>query len=222
MPYGLIPGRLFEALKDEFPKAVELPLAKLPVDFGPEHVVRHRFLSQDGSRMFQVGVGVLSINHVGYSTYSAFSEDCRRVLSAAVDVGTVGPLQRIALQYINTARLDREWNNVITLRVQAPEVLEASAVARLHRWLSVFDEVGILSTTVAWPTTREGQPESEQEPDITLDFDHYNEQPGDFSVDDMLIWLHKAHRNIYTAFKSSLVPEYFRELEGGSNDTSTR
>lgn len=210
LPYGIVPGRLYEALKTQFAKPVELPLAKIPAEFGLDEVVRHRFLSDDESRMFQVGTGVLSINHIAYRGFQRFSADCEQVLKVAIEeIKLIAEIKRIGLRYINKAPLDRAWQEMIQLRITAPDIVESSAQVRLHRWLTGFPDIGVLSTTIAWPVKEQDSAV------IVIDFDHYTEPASVLTVNQIMTWVDSAHENIYQVFKASLMPVYFSQLMEG-------
>ena len=208
MPYGIIPGQLYEALKVSFPKAIELPAAQMPIGLGPEKFVRHRFLSEDEDRMFQVGVGVFSVNHVHYAGFEKFVNDCQAVLSAAKDVGLLNKIERLGLRYINMAELNHPWFEIITIKVDAPDTVQSEARAQEHKWFTQFTDRGILSTTIAWPIEGIGFPA------LVIDLDYFLAIDKPLSIDQILEWLDTAHENIYTVFESSLTPQYFSELRG--------
>lgn len=207
-PYGIVPGQLFQHLQGTFPNTRELPLAQMPVDIGPPHIVRHQFLSTNGERLFQIGKDVLSINHVAYVDYDTFSRDCDRVLSVAIEIGLLDTVDRLGLRYINKAPLDRAWDEMVSFRLCAPGVIEKTAKRYQCRWISMFEGIGELATNASWPVD-----EPEGGPVLVLDFDHYVEKPT--VPENVHNWRHKAHENIYEAFCASLQPDYFAFLSHG-------
>ncbi len=216
--YGLIPGQLYEALKGIFPKPQELPLAQLPIDGLPDHLVRHRFLTEDDSRMFQVGVGVLSINHVKYTGFTDFVQDCKDVLSAAETMGLFSQVDRIGLRYINTSVLDRPWNEIIQIKVNVPSTIESNLQGQQFRWFTKFPKLGLLSTTVAWPVESSqviSNAKLHQQQTLLIDFDLFNEPQEKLSYDSLMDWLYRSHDVIYEVFKSSLKAKYFKYLKEG-------
>ncbi len=200
---------MYEGLKSRFPKTVELPGALLPQEIGTEYLVRHRFLTESENRMFQIGVGILSINHTGYAGFSEFISDCQLVVKVAKSIGLLSRVDRMGLRYINKGLLDRPLEQIIQLKVTAPTIIENSAKAHLCQWIGEFSGVGMLSSTIAWPVIEE---------DIfsfVLDFDHFYEPKASLKPSQLIDWLHKAHENIYQVFKSSLCEDYFAYLREG-------
>lgn len=208
LSYGLVPGRLYEALKTTFPKTEDLPLAQFPVDTTPPFLVRHRLLSPDGSRLCQMGVGVVSVNHITYTSYRDFKDDCDKVLSAITDIGLMSQTNRMGLRYINTAVIDRKWTEMIQVSFKIPDIIGGTVRAQEHRWMSAFTDSGILSTTIAWPIDKDGKS------GLAIDLDNYQEGDQPFLTEKVLHWLDAAHENIYTVFTNILTPGYYRELRG--------
>ena len=210
IPYGFIPGRLYGALENSFPKAEDLPAAQAPLDPNLNQVIRNRFLADDSSRMCQIGVGVITVNHTIYRGFTSFIEDCKIALDAATHIGLISRVDRLGLRYINMAPLDRQWHNIIDFKVRAPDVISSSVIAQEHKWVTQFPGTGLLSTTIAWPTTMGDTNKTA----IALDLDHFWEAARVLSVDEVLKWVRSAHENIYQVFKSSLQMPYFSELDG--------
>lgn len=208
IPYGIIPGILYEALKRYFPKAVELPAAQLPIGIMPDTFVRHRFQSEDEGRMYQIGVGVLSVNHIRYEGFDKFVADCRAVLEVVEQAGMITKIERLALRYINTAQLDRPWSEMIQIRVDAPEVILKDVRAQEFKWFTRFTDTGVLSTTIAWPIEGGGSPS------LVIDLDHFYEVTNPMTIEQVLKWVHAAHENVYAVFQSSLTSQFFNELRG--------
>jgi uncharacterized protein (TIGR04255 family) len=126
LPYGIVPGRLLDALQDAFPTVEELPAAQIPVAVDMPSLVRHRFLTNDGERMVQVGSGMVSLNHRTYKGFDAFFSDAESVLKAATKLDLLKKVTRLGLRYINLAALDRSWSEIITYKVSAPTLIESA------------------------------------------------------------------------------------------------
>jgi len=216
LPYGIVPGRLYEALKDQFPTPSELPLAKVPIQIGPPHVARHRFTSSDADRLFQTGVGVLTVNHVKYRGFRLFLEDCQKVLTAASTIGLAGRITRMGLRYINKAPLRNgtPWNQIISARVELPSFLEPKVQGRSLTWLTNWGASGSLQVMIAWPTIEE------KPPSLVLDLDAFKEPESQVTQSDVVPWLNTVHENLYNTFVSCLTPSYFDSLKGEKNAAS--
>lgn len=209
IPYGIVPGLLFEALKHKFPKPVELPISQIPQEIVPEHVVRHRFLNDSASRMFQVGIGVISVNHVAYQDFEDFLQDCKDVIEIAFREDLISKVSRIGLRYINQAPLDRSWNEIIQIDVNMPEIIQSNLQGQNLRLITGIAELGELATTITWPTFDESKSKL-----LTIDLDISNEPQNEMNPDDILDWVVSAHDIIYDVFRNSLQSEYFNYLQG--------
>ena len=207
-PYGILPGQLFELMKQTFPVAEELPAAQIALDVAPAPFARHRFRTSDGTRMVQLGQGMVSVNHTGYVGYDTFRQDIDPLLAACGKLSLLTALERLGLRYINRAPLDQPWSEIVTYQVTAPAAVESRDSARRFTWRTGLDELGALQTTVAWPVPIQDHP-----PALVLDFDA-SVQLKAARVETILEWIDEAHNTIYEAFKSSLQPDYFKKLGG--------
>jgi len=106
--YGPIPGQMYERLKDIYPEAQDLESSDIPFSLDLR-VVRHRFSSPDGTRMFQVGNGILSVNNVKYAHYEGFKAEAAHVVERAIDV--LGQPVQTVLRYINKIPTDGRPSN---------------------------------------------------------------------------------------------------------------
>jgi uncharacterized protein (TIGR04255 family) len=211
LAYGLLPGQMLDLLRNAFPTAIELNAANLPVDlpsniqFPP--IVRHRFSSEDGHRMFQLGSGVLSVNHTAYERFAGLREDVERVLTALLEIGAVGRFQRLGLRYINRIEVDqRARETFVSARDTLPPVLaERIRQRRLIYSVSFGNDqmnVGLVDLTF------------DDRPVLDIDLDYFLPDASAFPVDveHTLIWLQTAHDNVYEVFMSLLAPEYLEEI----------
>jgi uncharacterized protein (TIGR04255 family) len=216
LPYGIVPGRLYEALKGQFPTANELPLAKVPVQVGPPHIVRHRFYSHDESRLFQTGVGVLTVNHLRYKGFRQFLSDCESVLAAANSIRLWERVIRTGLHYINKAPLNQSkaWNQIVSPKVELPNLLESKVQGRSLTWLTGWGEEGSLQVTIGWPTVGEAAPA------LILDLEAFRDSQAAVAQTEIIEWLNNVHENLYQTFKACLTPSYFDALKGESNVAS--
>ena len=191
---------------------MELPLAKVPVQVGPPNIVRHRFYSSDESRLFQTGVGVLTVNHVKYRGFGQFLIDCERLLSAANAIELWGRVSRLGLHYINKAPLSnaKPLSDIISAKVELPHLLEPKVQGSSFTWLTNWGDAGSLQITVAWPTV-------ETPPSLVLDLEAFKDSPVSVTQRDIVEWLNTVHENLYRAFESCLVPSYFDSLKGDEN-----
>lgn len=206
MAYGLFPGRLFDQLDDLFPEVEELQAAGLPPDIPFPAIVRHRFKSMDGSKLFQTGHGVLSVNHVAYSQYGAFRDDVQRVIEAVKSLEAVKEVRRLGLRYINQMVLDREWSTITTLTDRVPEGVSSKIHSRRFQYGLDFEpdrmNLGL------------GSVDKNGESRLQLDLDFFREGEALPVLEPQVVleWLDMAHEHIYEVFSSSLTQEYMKEI----------
>lgn len=208
LPYVLVPGRLYEFLGARFPVTEELPTAQFPIEI-TEHLVRHRFKTAEGTEMFQVGAGVISINTTAYEGFELFISSCEQVIVAADKIGLLPIVSRIGLRYINNAQLDRPVAEIISIVVQAPELISSALIGQHVRLLTQKLNVGTLVVSAAWPITNE----TTKAQTVVLDLDMYSEPGRRMKVRELMRWVHTAHDHIYAVFESSLQPTYFQTLQ---------
>ena len=101
------------------------------------------FLNEDESRMFQLGVGVLSINHVAYDGFEDFLQDCRDVLEIALNANFIPNVSRIGLRFINKAPLDRKWDEITQISINAPDIIKSNLQGQHLRAITSFKKLGV-------------------------------------------------------------------------------
>jgi uncharacterized protein (TIGR04255 family) len=205
--YGLIPGRMFDALGDEFPDVEELQTATLPLDIPFPALVRHRFKSADGSKLLQTGHGVLSVNHVAYSRYNDLRGDVARVIEAVIELSLAKEVRRLGLRYINQMKLDRAWSSITTLTDHVPEAVSSKIRDRLFRYRLEY-EPDRMNIVLANPT-RDGDEK------LLVDLDFFREEVDlpQMETQAILQWLDIAHERVYEAFTALLTEEYLEEIK---------
>ncbi len=207
-PYTLLPGRLYDQLADSFPDAEELNVGipiQLPPIPGMPPIVRHRFSRDQNTRMYQVGPGVLSINHTDYSTFEFFLEDIRRVISALLKLGHAGGVTRLGLRYINRMPLDRPVVDIVVAKFELPAILQDHA----QGWTAVAElAFGDDTMNVACATVNADGREM-----LQLDTDLFRDAiPDALGFDAIIEWIERAHERVYQVFVAMLQPHYFEEI----------
>jgi uncharacterized protein (TIGR04255 family) len=205
--YGLIPGRMFDELRNEFPDVEELETANLPLDIPFPALVRHRFRSGDGSKLFQTGHGVVSVNHVVYSQYNDLRGDVARVIEAVIKLGLVKEVRRVGLRYINQMTLDREWSSITTLTDHIPEAVGSKVRNRRFHY-SLEYQPDRMHMALANMTG-----DGEEKLQVDLDFFREEMDLPQMETRAILQWLDIAHERVYEAFTSLLTEEYFKEIK---------
>jgi len=204
--YGLIPGRMFDELREVFPQVEELPTATLPLDVPFPALVRHRFRSDDGSKLLQTGHGVLSVNHLAYSQYNDLRGDVERVIEVVIKLALVKEVRRVGLRYINQMTLDRPWSSVTTLTDDVPEAVGSKIRNRRFHY-SLEYQPDRMNMALANVTGDGGEK-------LQVDLDFFREEVDlpQMQTQAILQWLDIAHERVYQAFMSLLTEEYSREI----------
>jgi uncharacterized protein (TIGR04255 family) len=204
--YGLLPGRLFDSLQKDFPESEELGAASLPLDVPMPGLVRHRFKSADGTKLYQTGNGVLSVNHTAYGGYDDLRRDVELVLDAVVALDAVGQVERLGVRYINRMLLDRAWNEVTTATYGLPAFMSARVEGRqLHYTLKYDKDTMDLAL---------GDVSVEATQMLQLDLDYHRENANQTPERDaIMMWLDAAHDSVYQAFTGLLTEAYFAEIK---------
>jgi uncharacterized protein (TIGR04255 family) len=128
--WSLLPGQLFDRLKDEYPAEPGQDLPQLippgvvapnpnalplgiQIAIGGPPPGRVRLASSDGSRLLLIGQGSFSV-HAGrpYPLWETFSASIERALSAFSDVHPSFDIDRIGLRYINRIEGEGTANEV--------------------------------------------------------------------------------------------------------------
>jgi uncharacterized protein (TIGR04255 family) len=208
LPYGLLPGQMLDRLADSFPDAIELDAAHLPSNL-PEPfppVVRHRFRSGDGSRMFQTGIGLASVNHTAYTRFAGLRADVEKVLDSLIDLGGLNSLSRLGLRYINRIDAGRPWPEITSALYSLPGAIEDRLKQRRLLFNLEFGDDRM--NVVLADNVVDGSPKL----DIDLDFHRPNARSLVPSVLAILSWLDTAHEEVYQAFMSLLAETYLDEI----------
>lgn len=205
LAYGPIPGQMFERLRTDYPTAKDLDAANFPLGIEtPGPLVRHRFLSHDEKRLFQVGNGIVTANSVGYDTYAVFRSQASLVLGKAIEL--FGDPTRVVLRYINKIPTSgMPINKVLLVGLNAPS--ESKWIRQQASCAWSIDRVGEFQMT--WANPVDGR-------DDLLLFDlQITSEPirRGAVLDEVLVWLDSAHAEVEDAFLGNLDPVFLESLK---------
>lgn len=205
LAYGPIPGQMYERLKNDYPEAIDLDAAALPLGFEtPLPLVRHRFTSADGERLFQVGNGIVSCNALRYQTYAVFRAQAEPVVQTAFAV--FGQPIRAVLRYINKIPTGgRPMSEILRVGLRLPEEMQwlrqQAVCARKIEGTGEFQ--------MTWATPVDGNSEL-----VLFDLQLTSAiLPETTSTDELLRWMDAAHDEIEGAFLGNLVPEFLETIK---------
>ncbi|MCG2767232.1 MAG: TIGR04255 family protein [Chloroflexota bacterium] len=108
--YGVLVGRLYERVREDYPFHEPLPTATIPEEIAG-YVIQHRFRCADGEwPLVQVGPGVVTLNDTREYTWEDFK---RRIVAlvgalfeAHLDAERGLRVSRVLLRYINAVEFD--------------------------------------------------------------------------------------------------------------------
>lgn len=115
--YKILLGRLFDKLsgpEGKFPRYEELPSSRIPEELA-EHVVQHRFSSEDGRCAVQVGPGVFTLNQTEGYSWKTFKQNVIDSFGKFFEVYPDIPnlkIESLSLRYLNSLELDFESENI--------------------------------------------------------------------------------------------------------------
>jgi uncharacterized protein (TIGR04255 family) len=210
---GLIPGGLFGLLKDRFPiQEGGTGLVVGPAD-SAQLAAMHRFLSADRKRLVQCGPDLFTVNVLGdYGAFPEFAELIKSSLEAFYSVAVPTKLKRIGIRYINflpSEAVAAAGNSPLRITAAFPQdVLPKSDSIALRGTFPHPKENGVLGLAIANPHQL-----GDGRTGCILDFDFFVENPPFLAVEDSLPWAARAHDVIYQAFRSSMTPEMYKQLE---------
>lgn len=112
----LLLGRLFDRINTEYPVYEQLPFAAIPEQM-VEGLVRHRFRSENGWPLVQLGSGVLTLNDTENYIWKDFH---RRVINVVNNLYVVHPNK----QKFRTRNLTLKYIDAIDVNLNEAEVYE--------------------------------------------------------------------------------------------------
>ena len=201
---SLLIGKLSQQL-NEYPVFENLMVPDFPIST-PEFdkLIRYRFYNESKSKLYNLGKGVISVNSLTYGGFDEFLADVNTVLIKHRELTTVEKITRVGLRYINKIQVDRPIADILAVGFDLPKII--SDIEKGFNFTSSGEiENGALTTRILTSTTNKSE--------LIIDFDFYKNDFGEYDLDNINEWIDCGHDVIYNAFKSLLVPNYFKELE---------
>ena len=218
-PWDLVmPGLVYEQVKDAFPKRRQVKTVGLSILAGPDSIEqrvqpvdRMQFLSEDESVLVQVGPNLLSVNHLKpYPSWQEFLPSIRKAVGAYCDVVNPTTIHRIGLRYINRIEIPSP-------RIELKDYFEfypfvGSNLAQEHGPFRVGiqtpyeDSRDILKIELMSANTK--TPDTSA---FILDLDYFLVQPEGITLDGVLKWVGVAHGRVEDAFEACIT-ERLRQI----------
>jgi uncharacterized protein (TIGR04255 family) len=204
---SLLVGKMDTALHEKYPTFVNLNIPDFPTGIPNfDTMVRYRMFSEDKSKLFNLGKGVLSINTVDYSNFANFIAEAKIVLENHRSISGVSALSRIGLRYINKISIqNRKYDDLFKIDFKLPESLKKIEAGFSFQTLGKIN-MDILST--GFGTEKPFSKET-----VILDFDYYCEQSISYDLNTIEKWATRAKNIIVENFRSSLTESYYQSLQ---------
>jgi uncharacterized protein (TIGR04255 family) len=203
---SLLVGKMDSALHAQYPKFLNLNVPDFPAGIPNfDAIVKYRMLSEDSSKLYNLGRGVLSINTINYTSFANFISDAKIVLEKYKEISNIDTLSRIGLRYINKIAInEREFNDLFRIQFNIPESLK-SIEASFN-----YQSTGKINSDILATRFYTEQPLSKDS--VFLDFDYYCEQNTNYTLDTIESWATNAKNTIVQNFKNCLTEDYYQAL----------
>lgn len=202
--YALFAGGMAMSQKQDFPTTQKLQVVDIPEIIELAGLVKHRFMSQDQSLIFQTGSDVISINSLSYKGFPTFLENIERILFAAENFVELSNLTKLGLRYIN--RFTGIENPATVLNINLPFSnmdVSKTQILQIQEVNKVDEEGTLMSLNIQFIATPK---------DLILDLDVSLNLPQEsWNVAAISSWADKAHDIIWDKFQT-LISESEKEV----------
>lgn len=184
-------------------------------------LVSRRFKSSDGSTLFQVGEGIVTINTLSYHGFDVFMGEALRVLDVHREFAQVGAYRRLGLRYINHifyADASPEEVSAWAAPVSPSASIERETLSNVQETVVKVRSHGLQKFTFAYP-----QLNQKSEKFILMDIEHFLEfpEPVEPDVDALKVWIDTAHDHIWETYTSALTPSFFKRRKYDAGKVGT-
>lgn len=207
----VIPGLIYEQLRDAFPKRRQAKQLAVDVSASPEGVEqqvrttnRMQFLREDEKALVQVGPHLLAVNHLKpYPSWKEFVPLIERGLRTYCDVVDTDNIHRVGLRYINRIEIPGQGINLADffkfypfLGPNLPQEYGSFMVGIDVPYEDSRDilRLQLTRTSVETPDTIA----------ILFDLDYSLVKPGEVALNDVFEWVSVAHHHIEEAFEAGI------------------
>jgi uncharacterized protein (TIGR04255 family) len=207
-----LPGLFYAEIRNQFPikrdrtmveMAVKVDHAQGDTDLQGRTVPRIQFLSQDETRVVQIGPGILSINVLKhYPKWPGFKASIFEILDKYNRVVPAQRLERIGLRYINQIKVDakRAIHDWFTYYPALPARLQnAPSMLLLRTEHMMTEQNGRLIFTLASP-----QGSLAEERNYVLDLDFVTLTAPSNTQEMCERWVDVAHDEIEATFEATI------------------
>jgi uncharacterized protein (TIGR04255 family) len=193
--YALFAGGMAMSQKEDFPTTQRLQVVDIPEMIELAGLVKHRFISQDGSLLFQTGSDVLSVNAIRYKGFPVFLESIQKILIGTKNFIEISNFTKLGLRYIN--RFSNIEDPLTVLNINLPfSDMDVSKTQLLQiQEINKIDDEGMLQgINIQFPAAPK---------DLILDLDvSLNLPQQSWDINTISIWADKAHDIIWDKFQT--------------------
>lgn len=206
--YSIFVGAMAVLKRDKFPTVSKLPSDELPTTVNISGVIRHRFITQDETLIFQTGVDVISVNIISYAGFESFINNIEDILETASNYAAVGQVARLGLRYIN--RFEKVYDPFQVLNINPPfPAFDLATTARVQaNHIKRQSDLKFLSINVDFPVAGSN---------LIFDLDVFQEnfEPNSSSwqIKDLIKWADTAHDLVWENFEI-----FVSDLEKGKRE----
>jgi uncharacterized protein (TIGR04255 family) len=213
---NIILGRLYEQIEEGFPTVethrgigVQKQDGTLTSTIVMEE--RTRFASKDGTKLIQVGSGLLMVNQLKpYKDYLSFRTFIEQTLETYRRVAKPKDIQRIGLRYINRIEIkaNQSLEDVFNISFIIPSMFQNFP----HPYLLKMDFAYSGGRDQLVIVLKTALPEDDSVNAVMLDFDYALSKPNEING-NLLEWLDEAHDKIEKAFHACLKESVINTFE---------
>lgn len=202
----VMPGLIYDELKDTFPKREHRVVVNAPTDTRARFPYGEavNFLRKDERAAILVGPNVLSVNHLRpYPNWDRFLPLIKRGLAAYLKVAEPKNLRSIELRYINDIEIaDRnaELGDYFNLRPS----IEQSSLRNFAAFITGIQLPYEDSRDTLRIEMRGSYNDENSFTHVTLDLDYFLVESGNISLVNVDEWIDTAHNHIEEAFEACI------------------
>lgn len=202
----VMPGLIYDELKDTFPKREHRVVVNAPTDTRAHFPYGEavNFLREDERAAILVGPNVLSVNHLRpYPNWDQFLPLIKRGLAAYLKVAEPKNLRSVELRYINDIEIagrNAELGDYFNLRPS----IEQSSLQKFAAFITGI-QLPYEGSKDTLKIEMQGSYNDENISTlITIDLDYLLAESGNISLANVFDWIDTAHDRIEKAFEACI------------------
>lgn len=231
--FPLVPGLLYERLRDSYPDYQALPIAELPPELGAQ-VARFQFRTAGGAwPLVQVGPGIVTLNDTENYQWEDFvlriGDLVEKLFDVYATIGKTLEVERLTLRYVDAIEFDYLNEDVLSylkdkLKIQVgitPAVFTGTTItptpSRLALEMSFASEDPPGSITISLATGKREAPEGSPKPALIWHSLFTSESKVTVErKDDIMRWVASGHDLINGWFFTLIEGDLLEQFRGRS------